>query len=76
MLNRVLSRPEAKARRTTGHHRLLDLGVAQPLVRCDAALIVSRAVSTRVPLPLNVIHAIAVTDRVISDEAVSLDSER
>ncbi|MCP4539003.1 MAG: hypothetical protein GY832_17850 [Chloroflexi bacterium] len=76
MVNRVLSQPEVKAARTNGRHQLLDLGVAQLLVLRDAAPIVSRAVSMRVPLPLNVIHAIAVTDPVISDEAVSLDSER
>ncbi len=75
MLNRVLSRPEAKAARTNGRHRLLDLGVAQLLVLRDAAPIVSRAVSMRVPLLLDVIHAVAAADHVISDEAVSLDSE-
>ncbi len=74
--NRLLGRPEARAARTDGRHQLSDLGVAQLLVLRDAAPIVTRAVSMRVPLLLDVIHAVAATDRVISDEAVSLDSER
>ncbi len=74
--NRLLGWPEVRAARTDGHHQLSDLGVAQPLVLRDAAPTVSRAVSMRVPLLLDVIHAVGAANRVISDEAVSLDSER
>ncbi len=74
-LNRLLDRPEVKAAETDGRHRLSDLGIVQLLVLRDAALIVSRAVNMRVPLLLDVIHAIAVADRAVSDEVVSLDNE-
>ncbi|MCP4539490.1 MAG: hypothetical protein GY832_20330 [Chloroflexi bacterium] len=75
MLNRLLDRPVKKAG-SDGRHRLLDLGIVQLLVLCDAALIVSRAVSMRVPLLLDVIHTVAAANHAVSDEAVSLDSER
>ncbi len=58
-----------------GRHRLSGPGVVQLLVLHDTAPIVSQAVSMRVPLLLDVIHAIAVADRTVSDKAVSLDSE-
>ncbi len=75
-LNQLLDQPGVKAAGNDGHHWLLDPRVVQLLVLRDAALIVSRAVSMRVSLLPDVIHAIAATNRAVRNEVVHLDSKR